>query len=158
MDDERIIKKYPNRRLYDTGVSKYVTLADLRSLVKDSIKFRVIDVKTEDDITRNILMQIITEEEDKGSPFFSTEVLEQIIRSYGDAMQGFMSNYLKESLELFLQQQRLMQEQMAGLIKTGPLSVLSDLAQQNVRLWQDLQQSALNSYGLGPQARTEDKP
>lgn len=158
MDDERIIKKYPNRRLYDTGVSKYVTLADLRSLVKDSVKFRVIDVKTDEDITRSILMQIIIEEEDKGSPIFSTEVLEQIIRSYGDAMQGFMSAYLKESLELFLQQQRVMQEQMAGLLKTGPLSVLSDLAQQNVRLWQDLQQSALNSYGLGSQSGPENKP
>ncbi len=158
MDDERIIKKYPNRRLYDTGVSKYVTLADLRSLVKDSVKFRVVDVKTDEDITRNILMQIIIEEEDKGSPIFSTEVLEQIIRSYGDAMQGFMSTYLKESLELFLQQQRLVQEQMAGLLKTGPLSVFSDLAQQNVRLWQDLQQSALDSYGLGSQSQPEKKP
>lgn len=157
MDTERIIKKYPNRRLYDTAVSKYVTLGDIRSLVKDSVKFRVIDAKTDEDITRNILLQIILEEEDKGAPIFSTEILEQIIRSYGDAMQGFMSRYLKESLDVFLQQQRLVQEQMAGLIKSGPLSVLTDLAQQNVRLWQDLQQSTLNRYGIGPQSEPEKK-
>ncbi len=157
MDAERIIKKYPNRRLYDTGASKYVTLADICSLVKNGIRFRVIDVKTEEDITRNILMQIILEEEDKGAPIFSTDILEQIIRSYGDAMQGFMSSYLRQSIEVFLQQQRLVQEQMAGLIERGPLSVLTDLAQKNVRLWQDLQKAAMDSYGLGTQGRTEDK-
>lgn len=158
MDDERIIKKYPNRRLYDTGSSRYVTLSDICSLVKKNVKFRVIDVKTEEDITRSILLQIILEEEDKGAPIFSTDVLEQIIRSYGDAMQGFMSSYLRQSLEVFLQQQRLVQEQMAGLIEHGPLSVFTDLAEKNVRLWQDLQKAALDSYALGIQGRPEDKP
>lgn len=158
MENERIIKKYPNRRLYDTVVSKYVTLGDIRSLVKDSVKFRVIDAKTEADITRNILLQIILEEEDKGPPMFSTEVLEQIIRSYGDAMQGFMSSYLKGSLEVFLQQQRLMQEQMAGLMQSGPLSVYTDLMQRNMRLWQDLQQSALDHFGLGSGSSSDKNP
>ena len=106
MDNGRIIKKYPNRRLYDTAISQYVTLDDLRALVRDCVKFRVIDAKSDEDITRTILLQIVLEEEDKGSPMFSTEVLEQIIRAYGDAMQGFMSSYLKESLDVFLRQQR----------------------------------------------------
>ena len=157
MDNERIIKKYPNRRLYDTAISNYVTLGDIRSLVKDSVKFRVIDAKTDEDITRNILLQIVLEEEDKGSPIFSTEVLEQVIRIYGDAMQDFMSSYLKESLDVFLQQQRLVHEQMAGLLKKGPLSVFTDLAEQNVQLWQDLQKSAFNSFSQGSRPKSENK-
>jgi polyhydroxyalkanoate synthesis repressor PhaR len=149
METERIIKKYPNRRLYDTAVSRYVTLGDIRLLVTTGTKFRVVDAKTDEDLTRNILLQIILEAEEKGQPIFSTEVLQQLIRSYGDAMQGFLTMYLEQSLEVFLQQQKLMQEQMTGLIKSGPLSVFADLAQQNLRLWQSLQDSALKSYGFG---------
>lgn len=155
MESERIIKKYPNRRLYDMFVSRYVTLADIRSLVKENVKFRVVDAKTDEDITRSILLLIILEEEDKGTPMFSTEVLEQIIRTYGDTMQGFMSSYLQQSIEVFLQQQQLVQEQMAGLMKTGPLSVFSDLAHQNVRLWQDLQKAALDKFAANTRQSTE---
>ncbi len=154
MDNGRIIKKYPNRRLYDTAISQYVTLDDLRALVRDCVKFRVIDAKSDEDITRTILLQIVLEEEDKGSPMFSTEVLEQIIRAYGDAMQGFMSSYLKESLDVFLRQQRLVQEQMAGLMQEGPLSVFAGLTEQNLRLWQALQQTAFNRHGQ----KTESSP
>jgi polyhydroxyalkanoate synthesis repressor PhaR len=158
MDNERIIKKYPNRRLYDTGISRYVTLEDIRMLVRSSEKFRVVDAKTDEDITRSILLQVILEQEDQGQPIFTTEILEQLIRTYGDAMQGFMTIYLKQSLDLFLQQQRLVQEQMEGLLKSGPISVLSDVAQQNLKLWQSLQETALKPYGFGPAAAPDQEP
>ena len=157
MEKDRIIKKYPNRRLYDTFVKKYITLEDIRGLVRDHVKFRVIDARTDEDITRTILLQIVLEEEDKGAPIFSTEVLEQIIRIYGDAMQTFMSSYLEESLEVFLHQQRLVQEQMAGLIKQGPIAVFNDLASQNLQLWRDLQQNLFNAYRQEPGPGKEEK-
>ena len=149
MATERIIKKYPNRRLYDTGVSRYVTIEDIRLLVRSGEKFRVVDAKTEEDITRNLLLQVILEQEDKGQPIFTTEILEQLIRTYGDAMQGFMTTYLKQSLDIFLEQQRLLREQMDGLLKHGPVSAFTELAEQNLRLWQTLQESAFKPYGFG---------
>ncbi|MGZ8217414.1 polyhydroxyalkanoate synthesis repressor PhaR [Methylomagnum sp.] len=149
MEKERIIKKYPNRRLYDTVVSAYITLEDIRRLVKDGVKFRIVDAKTEEDITRSILMQVILEQEEQGKPIFSREVLEQIIRAYGDTMQGFMSSYLEQSLSVFTQQQKLMEEQMAKLMETGPMSVFGDLARQNLKLWQSMQDTFLKGYGMG---------
>lgn len=162
MTTERIIKKYPNRRLYDTGVSRYVTIEDIRLLVRSGEKFRVVDAKTDEDITRNLLLQVILEQEDKGPPIFTIEILEQLIRTYGDAMQGFMTTYLKQSLDIFLQQQRVVQEQMDGLLKNGPVSAFTELAQQNLKLWQSLQANALKPYGFGSQGNAEqdspDKP
>jgi len=155
---ERIIKKYPNRRLYDTAVSKYVTFGDIRDLVKDAIKFRVVDAKTDEDITRSILLQLILEEEEKGQPIFTTEILEQIIRTYGNAMQGFMTAYLKESMEVFLKQQQLMQAQMASLIKTAPLSVFTELARQNLKLWQTMQNGFFSAYGRDGDGRETKRP
>lgn len=144
---ERIIKKYPNRRLYDTDVSRYVTLEDIRQLVKEGAKFRVIDAKTEDNITRSILLQIIIEQEEKGQPILTTELLEKLIRSYGDTMQGFMSSYLQESMDFFVRQQRMMQEQMSSLMQNAPMSIFAQLAQRNLDLWQSLQESWIRSYG-----------
>lgn len=158
MDTDRIIKKYPNRRLYDTAISQYVTLGDIRTLVRDQVRFRVVDAKTDEDITRGILLQIVLEDEDKGTPILSTEVLEQFIRIYGDSMQDFMSRYLQESLDVFLRQQRLVQEQMAGLLKQGPLSVFTGLAEQNLRLWRDFQQNAFKGYPPEPPQSSEPKP
>lgn len=159
MDAERIVKKYPNRRLYDTATSRYVTLEDIRQLVRDSVRFRIVDAKSDEDITRTILLQIILEQEDGGRPIFSTEVLEQLIRSYGDAMQGFLSSYLKQSLDVFLQQQQVVQQQMAGLLQSGPLSVLNDLAEQNIRLWRSMQETAMKSVGIDPNAdQRPDEP
>ncbi|MGX2040503.1 polyhydroxyalkanoate synthesis repressor PhaR [Methylocaldum sp. MU1018] len=146
-NDERLIKKYPNRRLYDTAVSQYVTFEDIRRLVKDAVKFRVVDAKTGGDITRSILLQLIVEEEEKGQPIFTVEILEQIIRTYGNAMQGFMTAYLKESMEVFLKQQKRVQTQMASLIETAPLSVFTELARQNLKLWQTAQKGFFSAYG-----------
>ena len=95
-NDVRIIKKYPNRRLYDTATSSYITLADVKKLVLENVEFKVEDAKSKEDLTRAILLQIILEEESVvGAPIFSSDVLAKIIRFYGNAMQGMMANYLK---------------------------------------------------------------
>ena len=107
MNDEakRVIKKYPNRRLYDTAESKYVTLNDVRKLVLEGIGFCVIDKKSGEDITRNILLQIIIEQEEEGEPLFSTDVLEQLIGFYGNSVQGMAGDFISQSLNMFRDQQ-----------------------------------------------------
>jgi polyhydroxyalkanoate synthesis repressor PhaR len=100
--DSRLIKKYPNRRLYDTQTSAYVTLVDIKNLVMAGDTFSVVDAKTDDDLTRNILLQIILEEEAGGAPVFSTQMLSQIIRFYGNSMQGLMGNYLEKTMQSFV--------------------------------------------------------
>ncbi|HEY6966975.1 MAG TPA: polyhydroxyalkanoate synthesis repressor PhaR, partial [Burkholderiales bacterium] len=90
----RLIKKYPNRRLYDTKTSSYITLADVKQMVLKNEDFHVVDAKTNEDLSRQILLQIILEEESGGMPMFSSDLLSQMIRSYGSAMQGFMGSYL----------------------------------------------------------------
>jgi polyhydroxyalkanoate synthesis repressor PhaR len=102
---ERIIKKYPNRRLYDTDTSTYITLAEIKQLVMDSEVFSVRDAKTGDDLTRSILLQIILEEEANGSPMFTTPVLSNIIRFYGHTMQGFMGGYLEKNMQALMDMQ-----------------------------------------------------
>ena len=101
----RIIKKYPNRRLYDTHASSYITLADVKKMVLDSEDFKVRDAKTGDDLTRSILLQIILEEESGGVPMFSSPMLAQIIRFYGHAMQGVMGTYLEKNMQAFTDMQ-----------------------------------------------------
>jgi polyhydroxyalkanoate synthesis repressor PhaR len=107
----RLIKKYPNRRLYDTKTSSYITLADVKQMVLKQEEFRVLDAKTGDDLTRQILLQIILEEESGGVPMFSSDLLSQMIRSYGSAMQGFMGTYLEKNIEAFQQLQKALQDQ-----------------------------------------------
>src|SRR3954462_14143855 len=98
---ERLIKKYPNRRLYDTQTSSYITLADVKQLVLDNEEFAVVDAKTNEDLTRSILLQIILEEEANGAPMFTSSALSQIIRYYGHAMQGMMGSYLEKNVQAF---------------------------------------------------------
>ena len=104
MSEPRTIKKYPNRRLYDTVESRYITLADIRRLVLERIDFVVIDKKTQGDITRSILLQVIAEQEHGGEPLMSRDFLSQVIRSYGAGVRGAMGNYLEQSLKLFASQ------------------------------------------------------
>jgi polyhydroxyalkanoate synthesis repressor PhaR len=101
MSEPRTIKKYPNRRLYDTVESRYITLADIRRLVIERVDFVVIDKKTQGDITRSILLQVIAEQEHDGEPLMSCDFLSQVIRSYGDAMRSMVGSYLEQSLKLF---------------------------------------------------------
>ncbi|EWS65539.1 polyhydroxyalkanoate synthesis repressor PhaR [Hydrogenophaga aromaticivorans] len=111
----RIIKKYPNRRLYDTDTSSYITLAEVKALVMDNEHFVVRDAKTNDDLTRSILLQIILEEETAGVPIFTEQVLANIIRFYGHAMQDFMGSYLEKNVQIFMDLQNKMTEQTKGL-------------------------------------------
>jgi polyhydroxyalkanoate synthesis repressor PhaR len=104
-DAVRVIKKYPNRRLYDTDTSTYITLSDIKQLVMDHELFVVRDAKTSDDLTRSILLQIILEEEANGSPMFTTSVLSNIIRFYGHAMQGLMGGYLEKNMQALMEMQ-----------------------------------------------------
>ena len=110
-DELRLIKKYPNRRLYDTATSSYITLADVKQLVLDQVVFKVVDAKSEEDLTRAILLQIILEEESAGAPMFSSDMLSQIIRFYGNAMQGMMGSYLERNIRAFQDIQKALQEQ-----------------------------------------------
>ena len=104
MSSPRTIKKYPNRRLYDTVESRYITLADIRRLVISGIDFVVVDKRTQADITRTILLQVIAEQEHDGEPLMSRDFLSQVIRSYDDRMRSMIGNYLEQSLKLFANQ------------------------------------------------------
>lgn len=110
----RVIKKYPNRRLYDTATSTYITLADIRQMVMGSEQVQVLDVKTGEDLTRSMLLQIILEEEAHGSPMFTVPVLASMIRFYGHAMQGFMGGYLEKNMQALMEMQMRMGEQSPG--------------------------------------------
>lgn len=112
---QRVIKKYPNRRLYDTDTSSYITLAEVKRLVMDSEPFVVLDVKSGEDLTRSVLLQIILEEEAGGSPMFTAPVLASVIRFYGHAMQGFMGGYLEKNIQSLTDIQIKFTEQTNGL-------------------------------------------
>jgi polyhydroxyalkanoate synthesis repressor PhaR len=105
MSEERVIKKYANRRLYDASQSRHITLDDIRNLVVAGVRVKVIEDKTNDDITRLILLQVIADQEQFGQPILSTAVLETLIRCYGNSMQGFLSAYLEKSVENFVHEQ-----------------------------------------------------
>jgi polyhydroxyalkanoate synthesis repressor PhaR len=117
--DERLIKKYPNRRLYDTQTSTYVTLADINQLVMASESFKVLDAKTDEDLTRSILLQIILEEEACGVPIFSTQMLQQMIRFYGHSMQGLMGSHLERTMQSFMDMQQKLAEQSKSMTGGG---------------------------------------
>ena len=142
----RTIKKYANRRLYDTAISQYVTLEDIRNLVIHSEPFQVVDAKSGEELTRSILLQIICEREDSGDPILSTQFLERVIRFYGDAMQGFMGNYLEKSIDSFLQQQETIRTQMNSLMEQTPLSVMAQMTERNMDLWKSMQENLITAY------------
>jgi len=141
----RTIKKYPNRRLYDTEISSYITLEEVRQLVIDNEEFEVRDAKTGDDLTRSVLLQIISEHEEHGQPMFTANLLSQIIRFYGDSLQGFMGSYLEKSLQIFLDQQQQFRSQLNNILGQTPWSMLNDLTERNMDLWKSLQQGFLNA-------------
>ena len=141
----RLIKKYPNRRLYDTQTSSYITLTDVKELVLKQEAFQVLDAKTNEDLTRSILLQIILEEENGGVPMFSHDMLTQFIRSYGSSMQGAMGSYLERNVQAFVEIQKNMQEQSKALF--------GDSAKVNQDLWGQLMnfqapamQNVMNAY------------
>ncbi len=109
--ENRVIKKYPNRRLYDTSTSSYITLADVKQLVLDNVDIQVLDARSGEDLTRSVLMQIIMDEESGAMPMFSHDALAQMIRFYGNAMQGLMGNFLEKNMQMFMEMQGKASEQ-----------------------------------------------
>lgn len=147
-----MLKKYPNRRLYDTQTSSYITLADVKRMVLDGVDFEVQDAKTQEDLTRAILLQIILEEETGGVPMFSTNSLAQIIRFYGHAMQGVMGGLLERQMQAFTDMQQRFAEQAPGM----PFSpdawsgLMGGYAEQSKSLMNQLQEQLKNAAAIFP--------
>lgn len=141
----RTIKKYANRRLYDTHASKHVTLEGIRQLVVDGEDIAIIDDTTGQDITRSILLQVIAEQEQAGRPILSAGMLRHIIRFYGNPLQEFMARYLESSVENFLNQQKGMQDQFAHLMAKTPLATMQSMASHNLGMWADMQKAFLDA-------------
>ena len=144
-DTPRTIKKYPNRRLYDTANSGYITLADVKQMVLENIEFQVIDAKSGDDLTRAILLQIILEEEAGGMPMFSSEMLVQMIRFYGSAQQTIMGSYIEQNVKAFLAIQKKLQDQ-AKQIYGDKMMITPDLWKQFMQMQAPAMQGMLGNY------------
>ena len=144
-DSLRMIKKYPNRRLYDTANSGYITLADVKQMVLEFIDFQVIDAKTGDDLTRAVLLQIILEEESAGLPMFSSEMLSQMIRFYGSAQQTVIGQYIEQNVKAFLAIQKKLQEQ-AKQVYGDKMLLTPDLWKQFMQMQAPAMQGMLGNY------------
>ena len=156
---QRVIKKYPNRRLYDTKTSSYITLADVKQMVLKNEDFQVLDAKSNEDLSRQILLQIILEEESGGRPMFSSDLLSQMIRSYGSAMQGFMGTYLEKNVQAFTDIQAKLAEQSRTVSPEmwaqflniqNPLmqGMMGNYVEQSKTMFDKMQQQMLGAFGL----------
>jgi len=141
MAKPRIIRKYANRRLYDTEASRHINKDDVRKLIAAGKDVRIVEEGSGDDITRSVLLQLVAEQELGGKPVLSDQMLTQIIRFYDHPMQGVLGSYLQQSFETFLQQQSTLQEQMTELMRSGPFAVMKDVAKQNMEAWQAMQKA-----------------
>lgn len=152
MPQERLIRKYSNRRLYDTVGSRHVTLDDLRQLIVSGEKIKVIDDKSGEDLTRSVLLQIIAEQEQFGYPVLGAELLEMIIRFYGGPMQALLSRYLEQAFTTMLRQQEAMHLEIAKALQT-PLAPLTELARKNVEMWDQIQVATRDAFsGRSPES------
>jgi polyhydroxyalkanoate synthesis repressor PhaR len=142
----RLIKKYPNRRLYDTKTSAYITLGDVKDLVMKYEVFKVLDAKTSEDLTRSILLQIILEEETGGVPMFSSELLSGFIRFYGSTMQGMLGKYLENNMKTFVDFQQKLQEQSRTIYGGDSASMQADFWNQFLNFQQPAMQSMMTAY------------
>ena len=150
-----VIKKYANRRLYNTASSSYVTLEHLSEMVKQGVDFVVYDAKTNEDITRTVLTQIIFEEESQGQSLLPIQFLRQLISFYGNSMQAFLPSYLELSLASFTQQQERLRQQMSGFGQAGGITAYEDLARQNLQLF-DRAMKMFSPFAYSPNARPEE--
>jgi len=148
--EPRIIKKYPNRRLYDTEESKYITLQQIRDLVLAEVTFIVIDQKSEEDITRSILLQIIFEQESETNPLFSNDNLERFIRFYDAGTHMGFSDFIGQGMNFFQQQQREFGKAMEGMTRNNPMTFWTDMTQTNIDAWRQM-------MGLGPEKDDSNK-
>ncbi|MEO6170632.1 MAG: polyhydroxyalkanoate synthesis repressor PhaR [Lysobacter sp.] len=159
MSSKRVIKKYPNRRLYDTQISSYITIEDVRQLIVDGELFEVIDARSGEDLTRQVMLQIITEHEQDGEPMLSTQLLSQIIRFYGDSLQGYMGSYLEQSMQAFMDQQQQFRKQMGSIIGQSPWTMMNQLTERNMTMWTEFQKTFSPSVGQTPKPgrKTDEK-
>jgi polyhydroxyalkanoate synthesis repressor PhaR len=160
MAPERVIRKYSNRRLYDTGGSRHVTLEDLRKLIVAGEKIKVVDDKSGEDLTRSVLLQIISEQEHFGSPVLGAELLEMIIRFYGRPMQAMLSRYLEQAFTTMLRQQEAMQSEMAKAMQ-APFAPITEMARKNMELWEQMQaatRDALTGRSSSKTTERNEKP
>ena len=146
MSEERLIKKYANRRLYDASQSRHITLEDIRALVIKGERVKVVEDKSGEDITRLILLQVIADQEQFGRPILSTPLLESLIRFYGNSLQEFFSSYLEKSVDAFMHQQESVQSHLAKMLSTAPMNAMTDLARQNLEMWTKMQESMLAAF------------
>src|SRR5580698_8636654 len=155
---ERLIRKYANRRLYDTTVSRHVTLDDLRQVIVAGDRIKVVDEKSGEDLTRSVLLQMIAEQEQFGMPVLGSDLLEMIIRFYGSPMQAMLSRYLGEAFGSISRQQEAMQSEMAKALQ-APFAPLTELTRQNMQLWEQLQTATRNAFtGGGPAPSGDTEP
>ena len=154
MAEERLIRKYANRRLYDAHDSRHVTLDDLRKLIGGGHRIKVVDDKSGEDITRSILLQIIASQEQFGTPVLSTQLLEAIIRFYGNPIQQMLTSYLEQSIGTLLRQQSVLQAEMAKALET-PMAPIAEMARQNMEMWAKMQASMLSAFS--PQSGSAEK-
>src|SRR4249919_3951758 len=157
MPESRVIKKYPNRRLYDTEISSYVTLEDVRQLIVDGEEFEVRDARTGADLTRSVLLQILAENEDIGQPIFSTQLLTTVIRFYGDSLRGIIGSYRGESIQLFAEQQSTLRGTLGNVVQ-APWTLISQLADKNMEIWKGVQQGIKSGLAAGSESKPEDAP
>jgi polyhydroxyalkanoate synthesis repressor PhaR len=156
MAPPRIIKKYPNRRLYDSVESRYVTLQDIRRLVVNREEFVVVDKTSNEDVTRTVLLQIIADQEQHGAPLMSEDFLSQLIRSYGTTMHSLVSSYLEQGMKLLITQQQQARETLRGT--TGvDLGVVASFTERNLQQWRAIQEQWLRQM-FGMPARRPDEP
>ena len=157
-DNIRVIKKYPNRRVYDTHESKYIKIDDLRDMIVAGIPFKVIDTQSKEDVTRSVLLQIILEQESETNPLFTTDNLRNFIRYYGNQNSQFFSQYMNQSLSFFQQHFQQQQEQFTKSMQdafniSNPMDMFSKYTQANAEMWQQMQDSFFQQFS----ANSDDK-
>ncbi|MEZ0223615.1 MAG: polyhydroxyalkanoate synthesis repressor PhaR [Alphaproteobacteria bacterium] len=146
----RVIKKYPNRRLYDTEKSSYITLSQVHDIIRSNEDFKVVDAETGEDITRSILIQIIIDQENSENPIFTTDMLTKFIRFYDDAAQSLFGEFLEKNMQMFTDQQKKFQQQVVeGLIDSPVTRIMQDVTERNLHMWQDMQQRFFDLATLG---------
>jgi len=156
----RVIKKYPNRRLYDTEKSSYITLAQVHEIVRSGVEFKVVDAESGEDITRSILVQIIIDQENGASPIFTTDMMTKFIRYYDDAAQGVFGEFLEKNMQMFSEQQKRFQQQMVEATIDNPVTrMVQDMTERNLSMWQDMQAKFydLATAGMRQNAPDADK-
>jgi len=145
MSNERLIKKYANRRLYDSTESRHVTLEDIRKMIVSGAKVKVVDDKSGEDLTRAVLLQVIAEQDQYGTPVLSTELLEAIIRFYGNPVQEMLTKYMEQSVGALVRQQESMRAEMTKAL-AGPMAPLAEFARQNMDQWSKIQASMMSAF------------